>query len=94
VRYEEACVELSVPLSILHQIEASLLHEVFVLNSLEKNGQLVKKNAVPRAEKALDFITDAITGHEARLIIGDALTDDSLSKVFPNKTKKKRTKKK
>lgn len=92
MKYEEPYIDVSIPLSVLQQIEASLLHEVFMLHTLRRGGKRVAKNAVPRAEKALQIVTDAIVGYEAGIIIGDALSDDALITTFPSKQKRTRKK--
>jgi non-canonical (house-cleaning) NTP pyrophosphatase len=77
---------------MLQQIEASLLHEVFMLHTLRRGGKRLAKNAIPRAEKALQVVSDALVGYEAGIIIGDALTDTALMSTFPSKQKRTRKK--
>jgi hypothetical protein len=92
VKYEEPYIDVSIPLSMLQQIEASLLHEVFMLHTLRRGGKRLAKNAIPRAEKALQVVSDALVGYEAGIIIGDALTDTALMSTFPSKQKRTRKK--
>jgi hypothetical protein len=92
VKYEEPSLDVSIPLSVLQQIEASLLHEVFMLHTLRRGGTRLAKNAIPRAEKALQVVSDALVKYEAGVIIGDALTDTSLMNTFPSKQKRTRKK--
>lgn len=92
MKYEEPYIDVSIPLSMLQQIEASLLHEVFMLHTLRRGGKRLAKNAIPRAEKALQVVSDALVGYEAGIIIGDALTDTALMSTFPSKQKRTRKK--
>ena len=94
MKYEEPDIDVRLPLSVLHHIEASLLHEVFTLYSLRNGGKRVNSRTLNKAEQALSHVSDAIIRYEASLIIGDALSDNALSQAFPTKPKRKKRMKK
>ena len=94
MRYEEPLIRLNVPISLLRRMEESLFRDVSFAYDMSERGHRVNGRALNEAEQALGIIGDAIVNHEARLIIGESLSDDKLKREFPPEPKRRNKRKK
>lgn len=93
MRYEEPILNVLVPISVLKRIEECLFRDVGLAHEMRGRGHRMNKQALSEIEFGLEIVSEAITKYEAKLIIGESLSDEKLKSEFPVEKKKTKRKK-